>query len=102
MDAETIVEPFGGSFAVIKHHYKDTDKYNFHINDTDPNLLFSYIHYDDYINAIKACDDYYEHSLANKTKDKTAQLIKYMEENSVENLLRSSSKQRSYVGECIS
>ena len=29
LDAKTVVEPFGGTFAVIKHFYKATIKYKF-------------------------------------------------------------------------
>ena len=32
LEVETVIEPFGGSFAVIKFFYKDINKYKFHIN----------------------------------------------------------------------
>ena len=38
LDVKTVVEPFGGSFAVIKSFYRDVEKYTVHINDTDENL----------------------------------------------------------------
>jgi hypothetical protein len=41
-----VVEPFSGSFAVIKHFYKDWKKYDFHINDTDETLFYAFKHYE--------------------------------------------------------
>ena len=49
LDVKRVVEPFGGSFAVIKHFYKDIDKYDFHINDTDETLFYMYHNYKDVI-----------------------------------------------------
>jgi site-specific DNA-adenine methylase len=45
LDVKTVAEPFSGSFAVIKHFYKDWEKYNFHINDTDETLFYAFQHY---------------------------------------------------------
>jgi len=42
---ETVVEPFGGSVAVIKYVYTDVNKYKFHINDSDELLYYMYIHF---------------------------------------------------------
>jgi len=53
LDVKIVVEPFGGSFAIIKHFYKDTNKYTFHINDNDENLYYTYLHYEDLINEYK-------------------------------------------------
>ena len=47
LDAKTVVEPFGGTFAVIKHFYKDITKYKFHINDNDETLYYVYKNYSD-------------------------------------------------------
>jgi site-specific DNA-adenine methylase len=44
---ENIVEPFGGSFAVIRNIYND-DKYNKFVNDTDLNLYYIYTHPTEY------------------------------------------------------
>ena len=41
-DVKTVAEPFSGSFAIIKHLYKDLEKYNFHINDTDETLFYAF------------------------------------------------------------
>jgi site-specific DNA-adenine methylase len=40
-DVETVVEPFGGSFAVCRMVYYD-DKYKKHVNDNDPELFYAY------------------------------------------------------------
>ena len=42
-DVKNVVEPFGGSFAVIRKIYYD-DKYNKYVNDMDPMLYYIYIH----------------------------------------------------------
>ena len=47
LDVKTVVEPFGGSFAVIKHFYKDINTYDFHINDADENLFCMYLSFKD-------------------------------------------------------
>jgi len=50
VDVETVVEPFAGSFAVIKYFYTDINKYKFHITDIDKILYYMYIHFEDLIN----------------------------------------------------
>jgi site-specific DNA-adenine methylase len=42
LDVKTVVEPFAGSFAVIKNFYVDFNKYDFHINDNDETLYYLY------------------------------------------------------------
>jgi site-specific DNA-adenine methylase len=59
LDAKTIVEPFGGGFAVSKCVYKDINKYKFHINDADEILFYIYQHYQDYIDTHKMILDIY-------------------------------------------
>ena len=48
-DVDTVVEPFGGSFSLIKHIYKDPFKYNFHINDLDHNIYYIYDNFEAYM-----------------------------------------------------
>ena len=60
LDVETVVEPFGGSFAVIKFFYKDINKYKFHINDLDENLFYIYKHFEDYLEALEIVNEAYE------------------------------------------
>lgn len=55
---ETIIEPFGGSFAVSRSFYKN-DTYKYHINDTDPCLFFIYKNYKKYIEICTDLDIYY-------------------------------------------
>ena len=43
LDVKRVVEPFAGSFAVIKLFYKDLSKYDFHINDNDEKLFLCII-----------------------------------------------------------
>lgn len=57
---DTIVEPFGGSFAVSKFFYKDINKYNFHINDLDEHLFYIYTHYQDYLNEFEKVNNFYK------------------------------------------
>ena len=41
-----IVEPFGGTFAIIRLFYYE-DKYNKYVNDSDYNLYYRYINIDE-------------------------------------------------------
>jgi site-specific DNA-adenine methylase len=59
IDIKTVVEPFGGSFAVIKKFYKAIHKYNFHINDTDPILFYIYKNYKLYLDSLKTVNEEY-------------------------------------------
>ena len=53
-----IVEPFGGSFQVIKQFYRDCNMYNFHINDLDKCLYYTYKNYDKFIFIDKFMTEY--------------------------------------------
>ena len=52
LDVKTVVEPFGGSFAVSKFFYKDINKYEFHINDLDEELYHVYKNYKELLDVI--------------------------------------------------
>lgn len=52
MDVKTVVEPFGGSFAVIRDCYAE-DKYKKYVNDTDSALYFIYTNIDKLIDGLK-------------------------------------------------
>lgn len=43
MDCKNIIEPFGGSFAVIRNIYYDYDTYNLFVNDNDTELYQAYM-----------------------------------------------------------
>ena len=58
-DIKTVVEPFAGSFAVIKKFYKDINKYKFHINDNDPLLFYIYQNYQLYLDTLKIVNEEY-------------------------------------------
>ena len=60
LDVETVVEPFGGSFAVSKFFYKDNKKYKFHINDLDESLFYIYTHYQEYLQHLTTINDLYD------------------------------------------
>jgi site-specific DNA-adenine methylase len=51
-DCKKVVEPFGGSFAVIRRVYVD-DKYAKFVNDTDVNLYEIYKNPDEYLKSVK-------------------------------------------------
>jgi len=69
LDVNTVVEPFGGTFAVSRCVYRDINKYNYHINDLDENLFYIYTHLDDYIKLITDVKNL-EFSDTDTTKDK--------------------------------
>lgn len=78
MDIKTIVEPFGGSFALIRDVYFE-DKYKKYVNDLDPNLYYIYTHIDDLINGYK---------LWNKINDldiKTREKIELLKKQDINN-----------------
>lgn len=52
LDIKNVVEPFGGSFAVIRDVYYD-DKYNKFVNDLDPELYYVYKHTNELIDGFK-------------------------------------------------
>ena len=60
LEVETVVEPFGGSFAVIKFFYKDINKYKFHINDLDKSLFYLYTHFEEYLEALDIVNEAYD------------------------------------------
>jgi site-specific DNA-adenine methylase len=57
LDVKTVVEPFGGSFAVSKFFYKDINKYNFHINDLDEEIYYIYKNFQEYIKLLSNLQD---------------------------------------------
>ena len=60
LDINTVVEPFGGSFAISKFFYKDVNKYNFHINDLDETLYYIYTHYQEYLDTFNDVNTFYK------------------------------------------
>lgn len=50
LNVETVVEPFGGSFAVIRKCYYE-DKFKKIVNDNDADLFYVYTHVDELITA---------------------------------------------------
>ena len=61
-ESKIIVEVFGGGFSVIKNHYKDIEKYNFHINDLDKSLYYIYNHAPQMIGIFKKMVEIYKTS----------------------------------------
>ena len=77
MDVENVIEPFGGSFAVIRTIYNN-DKYNKFINDNDPDLFYVYQHPNELIDGIRIWNElhltYRSKELINIFADKPIQL----------------------------
>lgn len=55
-DVKTVIESFGGSFAVIRDVYMD-DKYKKYVNDLDPSLFYIYSHPNELIEGFKIWND---------------------------------------------
>ena len=87
LDVETVVEPFGGSFAVIKFFYKDINKYKFHINDLDTNLFYIYKHFEDYLEALNIIQETYE-KMEGYTYDKAITLKKFINELNINDIIK--------------
>jgi site-specific DNA-adenine methylase len=68
------VEPFAGSFAVIKTFYKDCDKYKFHINDNDEDLSYVYRNYQEYLDEYHKVVDLYNNEYKNVKLSKNSNL----------------------------
>jgi site-specific DNA-adenine methylase len=56
-DIKNVVEPFGGSFAVIRKVYNDTEKYNLFVNDNDDGLIEIYKNPQSYSDLCKKIND---------------------------------------------
>lgn len=69
LEVKTVVEPFSGSFAVIKHFYKDWNKYDFHINDTDETLFYAFKHYEHIHDVIYELNRVYNDDFELRKKD---------------------------------
>ena len=69
---KNVIEPFGGSFAVIRKFYNDTDKYNLFVNDNDPDLIEIYKNPQEYSDLAKKLND-----IANSVKKKDSNLVDY-------------------------
>lgn len=69
LDVDIVVEPFAGSFAVIKHFYKDINKYKFHINDKDEHLYYIYNNFQETIDIYKNLCKLYKDSFTFKDKE---------------------------------
>jgi site-specific DNA-adenine methylase len=67
LDIKNIVEPFGGSFAVIHYFYKD-DKYNKYVNDNDDNLHYIYKYPEEYKNLVIECNNIAKNNLLENKK----------------------------------
>ena len=52
VDVKTVAEPFSGSFAIIKHFYKNCEKSNCHINGTYETLFYAFQHYKHILDVI--------------------------------------------------
>ena len=82
LDVKAVVEPFGGSFAVIKNIYKDMNKYELHINDTDPMLFYIYTHFNEYIEEITRLTKLHEsHYINQPTAREFLEYIKHLDIN---------------------
>ena len=79
LDAKCIVEPFGGSFAVIRKVYTDINKYNLHINDTDPDLFYIYKNFNEYIDDITSLSHKYKNDFHHGDSYYTKEFKNYVE-----------------------
>lgn len=71
---KNVVEPFGGSFAVIRNEYKD-DKYKKYVNDSDNNLYYVYTHIEELIEGFNLTNDIFKENISLKEKkEKTKNL----------------------------
>lgn len=62
LNIENVIEPFGGSFAVVRNIYNNYERYKIYVNDTDPILFYIYNHINDYIEFFKICNEWLKHN----------------------------------------
>ena len=87
LEVETVVEPFGGSFAVIKFFYKDINKYKFHINDFDKDLYYIYTHFKEYLQAIDIINEFYN-KLEGYNYEKGIKIKAYIDELKINDIIK--------------
>jgi len=73
MNVKTVVEPFGGSFAVIRDVYAD-NKYKKFVNDLDPNLYYVYKHPEELVQAYKKWNEINDDPNIKTSKEKKEKL----------------------------
>lgn len=77
-----VIEPFGGSFAVINNIYRD-DKYNKFVNDTDKDLYNIYTNLDEYHNFCIDMDEICKKFLNENGHVEYRGLMPYIVENKI-------------------
>lgn len=58
LNIDNVIEPFGGSYAVIRKIYNDYNKYNLYVNDIDDELYYIYNNIEKYKDFFLLCNDY--------------------------------------------
>ena len=87
LEVETVIEPFGGSFAVIKFFYKDINKYKFHINDFDKDLYYIYTHFEEYLQAFDIINEFYN-KLEGYNYEKGIKIKAYIDELKINDIIK--------------
>ena len=87
LEVETVIEPFGGSFAVIKFVYKDINKYKFHINDFDDSLYYIYTHFEEYLQAFDIINEFYN-KLEGYNYEKGIKIKAYIDELKINDIIK--------------
>ena len=87
LEVDTVVEPFGGSFAVIKFFYKDINKYKFHINDFDKDLYYIYTHFKEYLQAFDIINEFYN-KLEGYNYEKGIKIKAYIDELKINDIIK--------------
>ena len=87
LEVETVVEPFGGSFAVINFFYKDINKYKFHINGLDEDLYYIYTHFKEYLQAFDIINEFYN-KLEGYNYEKGIKIKAYIDELKINDIIK--------------
>ena len=98
LDVKTVVEPFGGSFAVIKFYYKDVDKYKFHINDLDESLFYMYTHFEEYLEALDVVNEIYDKM---ECIDSGGKLKAYIDDLKINDSIKEYIKANFFIGQSV-
>ena len=87
LEVETVIEPFGGSFAVIKFFYKDINKYKFHINDLDEALYYIYTHFEEYLQTFDIINEFYN-KMEGYNYEKGIKIKAYIDELKINDIIK--------------
>ena len=94
-DSKIICEVFGGGYSIIKHHYKDIEKYNFHINDLDKDLFYIYNHAEEMLKSYLELVEIYKNKF--EERKERQEFKKFFEEQPMNEHIKNYIRNRYFI-----